>query len=79
MPALSCNVLDLDGIGRRGFILLAAPDHDSPEKGLSAPKTNILYFTAVTSKQSDQFARIAITYSYFCCGNNPFSGKGRQC
>ena len=24
---------------RRGFILLAAPDHDSPEKGLSAPET----------------------------------------
>ena len=26
-------------IGRRGFILLVAPDHDSPEKGLSAPET----------------------------------------
>ena len=37
-PALSCNVLDLDSIGRRGFILQAAPDRDSPEKGLSAPK-----------------------------------------
>ena len=29
-PALSCNVLDLDSIGRCGFILQAAPDHDSP-------------------------------------------------
>ena len=37
-PALSCNVLDFDGIGRRGFILKAAPDHDTPEKGLSAPE-----------------------------------------
>ena len=35
-PAPSCNVLDLDGIGRRGLILQAAPDH---EKGLSAPET----------------------------------------
>ena len=32
-PAPSCNVLDLDGIGRHGFTLQAAPDHDSPEKG----------------------------------------------
>ena len=31
--------LDLDGISRRGFILQAAPDHDSPGKGLSAPET----------------------------------------
>ena len=37
-PALSCNFLDLDGIGRRGLILQAAPDHDSPGKGLSAPE-----------------------------------------
>ena len=35
---LSCNVLDIDGISRRGFILKAAPDHDSSEKGLSAPE-----------------------------------------
>ena len=26
--------LKFNGTGRRGFILLAAPDHDSPEKGL---------------------------------------------
>ena len=30
-----CACAELD-FGRRGFILLAAPDRDSPEKGLSA-------------------------------------------
>ena len=28
-PALSCNFLDLDGIGRHRFFLQAAPDHDN--------------------------------------------------
>ena len=28
-PALSCNFLDLDGMGRCGFFLQATPDHDS--------------------------------------------------
>ena len=75
--------LDLDGIGRRGFILQAAPDHDSPEKGLSAPETKRFLYSGdykliivpVTSKQSYKLARITIAYS----GNNHFSGKGRQC
>ena len=33
-----CACAELD-FGRRGFILLAAPDRDSPEKGLSAQET----------------------------------------
>ena len=79
---LSCKILDLGGIGRHSLILQAAPDHDSPEKGLSAPespsyigdyKLILSHFTAVTSKQSQKLARNMIAYSYLCCG------KGRQC
>ena len=33
----------------------------------------------VTSKQRHKLARNTIAYSYLCCGDDRFSGKGCQC
>ena len=81
-PEAYLTILDSNGIGRRGFILLAVPDHDSPDRLISTRKRSASYggeykfqFTARTSKQSLKSARNTIAYS----GNNRFSGKGRQC
>ena len=49
MPAISCNILDfiIDGIGRHGFILQAAPDHDSPEKGFISYRNKALRIVGI--------------------------------
>ena len=56
------QLLDSDGIGRRGFILQAEPDHDSPEKGLSAPETKcFLYIVLVRILSLYLFQFTAVT------------------
>ena len=58
-PEAYLTILDLNGIGRRGFILLAVPDHDSPDRLISTRNEALLMI--ISSSSQLQLASKAIS------------------